>query len=139
MELSPRRSSVISVEAPRPGDVGLPVHPDFPDDSLSLLQPLRPLQLFGGREYVHVQRAFEPPVPPGGEIRGVVPVRVRVAGVGGGVGRVRSLLNGRPLAGLAVGATGDLDHQGEEREEETQAHTADEEERCPLWVVWKGL
>lgn len=75
---------------------------------------------------------------PGGEIRGVVPVRVRVAGVGGGVGRVRSLLNGRPLAGLAVGATGDLDHQGEEREEETQAHTADEEERCPLWVVWKG-
>lgn len=49
-----------------------------------------------------------------------------------------SLLNGWPLAGLAVGATGDVDHQGEEREEETQAHTADEEERCPLWVVWMG-
>lgn len=77
-------------------------------------------------------------MPPSGEIRGVVPVRVRVAGVGGGVGRVCSLLNGWPLAGLAVGATGDLDHQGEECEEETQAHTADEEERCPLWVVWMG-
>lgn len=51
---------------------------------------------------------------------------------------MRSLLGGRPLAGLAVGATGDLHHEGEECEEETQAHAADEEERCPLWVVWNG-
>lgn len=129
-------SSVISVEAPCPGDVGLSVHPDFPDDSFSLLQPLCPLQLFGRREHVHVKSAFESPVPPGGEIRSVVPVRVRVAGVRRRVGRVRSLLHGWPLAVLAVSATGDLDHQGEECEEEPQAHATDEEERCPLWVVW---
>lgn len=131
-------SSVIPVEAPSPGNVGLSVHPDFPDDSFPLLQPLCPLQLFGGREHVHVESALKSPVPPGGEIRGVVPVRVRVAGVGRGVGRVRSLLNGWPLAVLAVSATGDLDHQGEECEEETQAHATDEEERCPLWVVCIG-
>lgn len=115
------------------------IHPDFPDDSLPLLQPLRPLQLLGRREHVHVKSALEPAVPPGGEIRGVVPVRVRVAGVGRRVGGVRSLLNGGPLAVLAVGATGDLDHQGEECEEETQAHATDEEECCPLWVVWMGV
>ena len=74
-------------------------------------------------------------MPPRRQVRGGVPVRVRVAGVGGRVGGARSFLGGRPLAGLAVGATRDLDHQGEEREEEAQTHAADEEERGPLWVV----
>lgn len=128
-------ASVIPVEAPRPGNVRLAVHPDLPDDPLPLLQPLRPLQLLGRREHVHVERALEAPVPPRRQVRGGVPVRVRVAGVGGRVGRARPLLGLGPLAGLAVGAAGDLHHQGEEGEEEAQAHAADEEERGPLRVV----
>lgn len=134
-----KKSSVIPVEAPCPGDVGLPVHPDLPDDPLPLLQPLRSLQLFRRREHVHVERAFESPVPPRRQVRGGVPVRVRVAGIRGRVGRACSFLGGGPLAGLAVGAAGDLDHQGEEGEEEAQTHAADEEERCPLWVVCYGV
>ena len=134
-----RRSlSVIPVEAPRPRDVRLPVHPYLSDDPLPLLEPLRSLQLLCRREHVHVERALESPVPPSRQVRGGVPVRVRVAGVGGRVGGARAFLGGRSLTGLAVGATGDLDHQGEEREEEAQTHAADEEERCPLRVVCYG-
>lgn len=130
--------SVIAIEAPRPRDVRLPVHPDLPDDPLPLLQPLRSLQLLGRREHVHVQRALEAPVPPRRQVRGGVPVRVRVAGVGGRVGGARPLLGGGARAGLAVGAAGDLHHQGEEGEEEAQAHAADEEKCSPLWVVCQG-
>lgn len=68
--------SVISVEAPRPRDVGLPVHPDLPYDPLPLLQPLRPLQLLGRREHVHVEGALEAPVAACRQVRVGVPVRV---------------------------------------------------------------
>lgn len=129
------KSSVIPIEAPCPGDVRLPVHPDLPDDSLPLLEPLRSFEFFRRCEHVHVKRALEAPVSPRGQVGVGVPVRVRVAGVGGGVGGARSLLGGRPLAGLAVGATGDLDYQSEECEEEAQTHTTNEEEGRPLWVV----
>lgn len=124
---APKESSVIPIEAPRPWYVWLPVHPDLSDDSLPLLEPLRSLQLLRRREHVHVERALEAPVPARRQVRGRVPVRVRVAGVRGRVGGARSLLGRRPLAGLAVGATGDLDHQGEESEEEAQTHAADKE------------
>lgn len=69
------------------------------------------------------------------QVRVGVPVRVGVAGVGRRVDRPRSLLGGRPPSGLAVSATGDLNHQGEECEEEAQTHAADEEECCSLRVV----
>lgn len=36
---------------------------------------------------------------------------------------------------MAVRATGDLDHEGEESEEEAQTHPTDKEESGPLWVV----
>lgn len=135
---NPQWSSVISVKAPCPGNIRLSIHPDFPDDSLPLLQPLRSLQLFSWCEHVHVKRAFKSPVPPRRQIWSGVPVWVRVTGIGRRVGRTRSLLGGRPLSGLTVGATGDLDHQSEECEEESQTDTADEEECCPFWVVWMG-
>lgn len=69
------------------------------------------------------------------QVRRGVPVRVRVAGIVGRVRRAWSFLGRRLLAGLAIGTTGDLDHEGEEGEEEAQTHPADEEERRPLWMV----
>ena len=128
-------TSVVAVEAARPGDVGLSVHPDLSYDPLPLLQALRALQLLRRREHVHVERALESPVPPRRQVRGGVPVGVGVAGVGGRVGGLGSLFGGRPFARLTVGATGDLDHQGEEGEEETQTHPADEEQGSSLWVI----
>lgn len=36
---------IVAVQASGPGHLGLPIHPDLPDDALSLLQALGSLQL----------------------------------------------------------------------------------------------
>lgn len=38
-------SLVVAVQAPGPGHLGLPIHPDLPDDALALLQALGTFQL----------------------------------------------------------------------------------------------
>lgn len=75
------RRSVVAVEAPGAGDVGLTVHPDLADDALPLLQPLRPLQLLCRSEDVRVQSPLEPAVPAGRHVRRGVRIRIAVAAV----------------------------------------------------------
>lgn len=59
---------IVAIQATRSRDVRLSVHPDFPYDPLSLLQPLRSLQLLRRCEGVGVERALEAPVPAGRQV-----------------------------------------------------------------------
>ncbi len=74
-------------------DVRLSVHPDFPYDPLSLLQPLRSLQLLRWREDVCVERACSKRrCRRADSFRVRVPVWIRVDGVAVGSRQVSTLL-----------------------------------------------
>lgn len=126
---------VVAVEAPGPWDVRLAVHPDLPDDALPLLQPLSSLQLLRRREDVHVQSPLEPAVPAGRQVGSGVRIVVTVAAVTVALPLPRRFFGGGTFA---VRSAGHPEHQGQQCQDESNAHSGDKIQSSPLRVFWKG-
>lgn len=132
----PAPALVVAVQAPGPGHLGLPIHPDLPDDALPLLQPLRALQLLRRREDVLVQSPLEAAVSADRDVRAAIVAVAAVAAVAAALLVRQELLPGtRPPP--TVHAAGQPHHQRSQGEDQPEAHARHEVQRCSLGVFWR--
>lgn len=130
------QSLVVAVEAPCPGHLGLPIHPDLPDDALALLQALGPLQLLCRGEDILVQSPLEASVSPHRDVRCCVRTAILTVAAVAAAGPI--LLELPPaVVPPAVCLARDFRHQGCQGEDQSDAYTRDKVQSNSFRVFWK--
>lgn len=115
---------VVAVQAPGRGHLGLPIHPDLPDNALPLLKPLRALQLLRRREDVLIQSPLEAAVSPDRDVRCCV--RAAILAVAAVTAALLVLQEFLLVMSAAVCVARDPHYQGSQGEDQPNAHTGDE-------------